>query len=909
MAKKIAFCVFTFLFLGFSQHLTSQLKVTKLLCENLVNPIGLDECQPHFTWVISSDANNTLQQGYEVKVATNLSDLQKNKKLSWTSKQDKSNQSIHIPYEGSTLQSNTKYYWQVRVWDNKGRISPWSEVAFFHTGLFNKEDWKAKWINSGISADTVNGISPLLRKSFTIKKKIANATAFITSKGLYVAYLNGQKIGNDHLTPGWTSYKNRIQYQVYDVTSLLSAKENVVSAQLGSGWYRTNLGWSDNKNFYGKETALLLQLNIKYTDGSEEVVVTDDSWKSSKGPIQYSEIYNGEIYDARLEKENWTKVGFNDQSWQKVKVLDHGSEKIISTYNEPIRKRETFKPKEIIITPKGETVIDFGQNLVGWVKIMGSAQSGDVLQWKHFEVLDKNGNVYMNNMRVAQVNTTYHFKGTGVEQYTPTFTFYGFRYIWIDKGAELLKNVTFEAEVLYSDMPITGQFETSDPLINQLQHNIQWGQRGNFLDVPTDCPQRDERLGWTGDAQAFSRTAGYNFHVHNFFKKWLKDVAHDQTPEGAIPFVVPNILGSGASGSAGWADAATIIPWDMYVIYGDKRVLQDQYESMKKWVEFMRSKSKNNLWNTGFHFGDWLFFSRNNDTDGTSAVTDKYLIAQCFYAHSTNLLIKTAGILGKQEDVKEYTSLLAKIKKAYQDEYMTPNGRLIANTQTAYVLALNFDMLPENKTAMAAQYLVDNINRYNHLTTGFLGTPYLNHVLTKTGHDTIAYKLLHRKDYPSWLYPVTKGATTIWERWDGIQPDGNFQAESMNSFNHYAYGAIGDWMYQSITGIRPDEIEVGYKKFDIKPNIGGNLTFAKASLDTYYGPIKSGWEIIDGGLKLNVEIPVNTVANVYVPVRGGNMLINGQNIDSCAECKWLSSKDKAFKAIELGSGKYTFESK
>lgn len=887
-----------------SSGINAQVKIAEMRTENLINPSGIDERKPHFSWQIHSDRKNTFQTGFEIKVARNQNDLLKNRNLIWQQKKSNTEQSLYIPYDGTPLTSDTKYFWQVRITDDKGVVSPWSESGTFHTGLFDKSDWKASWINSGIAGDTVNGVTPLLRKKFVVSKKIQSATAFITSKGLYKVFINGQKVGNDHLTPGWTSYKNRIQYQTYDVTSLINQKDNVIGAQLGSGWFRTNLGWSDNKNFYGKETALLLQINIKYTDGTTGHIITDGSWKASEGPVRYAEIYNGEIYDARKEIKNWLANDFNDQSWNQVKILPFGSERLISTYNEPIRKKESFKPKQIFKTPNGETVIDFGQNLVGWVRIKGSASSGKVLQWKHFEVLDKNGNVYMNNMRVAKVNTTYTFKGEGTEEYAPSFTFYGFRYIWIDQGQDLANNISFEAEALYSDMQMTGHFECSDPLINQLQHNIQWGQRGNFLDVPTDCPQRDERLGWTGDAQAFGRTAGFNFHTHNFFKKWLKDVAFDQLDNGSVPFVVPNILGQGAAGSAGWADVATIMPWDVYLMYGDKRVLEDQYESMKKWVEFMRSKSKNNLWNTGFHFGDWLFYSRNNDTDGTSAVTDKYLIAQCFYAHSTNLLIKAAKVLGKNEDVQSYTELLSKIKKAYLDEYATPNGRLIANTQTAYVLALQFDMFPESIRPKAASYLADNIMRYNHLTTGFLGTPYLNHVLSANGYDSLAYKLLHRKEYPSWLYPVTKGATTIWERWDGIQPDGNFQAESMNSFNHYAYGAIGDWMYQQIAGIRPDESEPGYKRFTIKPNPGGQLTSAKVSLLTYYGTIRSSWEKKEKDLSMQIEIPVNTRAMVYIPVNSGMIKINDMDLGQCKECKVMSGPKNGYLMVEIGSGTY-----
>ena len=457
-------------------------------------------------------------------------------------------------------------------------------------------------------------------------------------------------------------------------------------------------------------------------------------------------------------------------------------------------------------------------------------------------------------------------------------------------------------------MKPTGEFTSSHPLINQLQHNIQWGQRGNFLDVPTDCPQRDERLGWTGDAQAFSRTASFNFGVNNFFSKWLKDVAADQLPNGSVPFVVPNVLGPGASGSAGWADVANIIPWNMYLAYGDKRILENQYESMKGWVSFMEKNSTNYLWNKGFHFGDWLFYRPFDDNDGRSAVTDKYLISQCFFAHSTDLVIKTATVLGKAEDVAKYGSLLKNIKEAFVKEYVTPNGRLVSGTQTAYVLALHFDMLPEPLRKQAAEKLVENVKNYgNHLTTGFLGTPYLCHVLSRFGYNDVAYSLLLQETYPSWLYPVKMGATTIWERWDGIKPDSTFQTPGMNSFNHYAYGAIGDWMYRIVAGIDTYDDGVGYKHIKIKPTIGGSLKYASASLQTYYGKVSSGWKLEGDKLILDIEIPSNTTASVYIPASSRESVTENGNALS-ADSKIISAEN-GYVCLKRGSGKYHFEAK
>jgi alpha-L-rhamnosidase len=456
-------------------------------------------------------------------------------------------------------------------------------------------------------------------------------------------------------------------------------------------------------------------------------------------------------------------------------------------------------------------------------------------------------------------------------------------------------------------MKPTGTFTTSNPLINQLQQNIVWGQKGNFLDVPTDCPQRDERLGWTGDAQVFARTASFNMNVNNFFAKWLKDVAADQLPSGKVPDVIPNVLNYPNGGATGWSDAATIVPWNMYLAYGDRRLLEEQYPSMKLWVKYMTDSSTNYLWNRGFHYGDWLSYMLDNDLQGRSAITDKYLIAQCFYAHSTQLLIKTATVLGKTEDVARYTDLLRHIKEAFVKEYLTSNGRLSSNTQTAYVLALNFDMLPEDLRYQAADRLVENIRSYNnHITTGFLGTPYICHVLSRFGKTDVAYDLLLQETFPSWLYPVKRGATTIWERWNGIRPDSTFEPASMNSFNHYAYGAIGDWMYRQMVGLDTEEDGVGYKKIRIQPHVGGNFTNAEATYQTPYGKLSAGWKIENGKLLLDVEIPANTTATIYVPASSAGVVTeSGKPIAAIKELQIKEATD-GYIPILIGSGEYSF---
>nr|WP_293840218.1 alpha-L-rhamnosidase [uncultured Arsenicibacter sp.] len=910
--KKTA--LFSFLFYLIHTVVWAQTGVQHLRCENLSNPLGLDVVQPRFSWQLISPRRNVLQTAYEIRVSTDEKTLAKG--AVWNTGKVVSDSSVHVAYAGKPLQSGERYYWQVRVYDNTGQASAWSTPAWFQMALLKETDWKASWIGPGYVEDSTLRPSPMFRKEFTARKPIRKATAYMTAHGMYLAQLNGERVGDAFLTPGWTAYGKRLQYQVYDVTKLLKQGPNAIGVTLGSGWYRGFIGFSNQKNYFGKDVALLCQLEITYSDGTTERIVSDNSWKStSAGPIRSSEIYNGEIYDARMEKDGWNRTGYKDIDWSGVRVHDYAKNHLVATYNEPVRKRETFQPVKIMRTPNGEQVVDFGQNLVGWVVVRATGKAGDTITLSHAEVLDKKGNFYTENLRAAVCQNKYVLKGKpaadGFEKFEPHFTWQGFRYIKVE-GMSDLKPENFLAVVLYSDMNLTGQFSSSNPLINQLQKNIQWGQRGNFLDVPTDCPQRDERLGWTGDAQAFSRTAAFNFGVENFFAKWLKDVAADQLPNGSVPFVVPNVLGKGAVGSTGWADVATIAPWNMYLAYGDKRILEQQYLSMKAWVGYMQKESKKDaagspVWASGFHFGDWLFYRPFDDNDGRAAVTDKYLIAQCFFAHSTQLLINTAKVLGKTDDVQTYSRLLQAVKDAFRREYMTPNGRLVSSTQTAYVLALNFDMLPEDLRASTAQRLVDNVKSYgNHLTTGFLGTPYLCHVLSRFGHDDVAYALLMQESYPSWLYPVKMGATTIWERWDGIKPDSTFQTPSMNSYNHYAYGAIGDWMYRVVAGLDTEDDGPGYHKIRIQPHIGGKLTAAKADLQTPYGLAGSGWKIENGKLTLDIDIPANTTAKVYIPATGVDAVQEGGKPVSAAEGVKPIGQEKGYVILQVGSGKYQF---
>jgi alpha-L-rhamnosidase len=894
------------------QPATGSLRVERLRTEYKEDPLGLDVRAPRFSWEIRADTRNVRQQAWHVRVARTEQDLRRGRNLAWDSGRVPSGESIHRVYAGVPLVSRARYVWQVQVWDDQGRTSGWSEPAWWEMGLLAPSDWRAQWIEPGLAEDTATSPpAPMLRRAFRLEKAVRSARAYVTSHGLYEVHLNGKRASDDVLTPGWTSYNKRLQYQTYDVTGMLQRGENAVGVVLGNGWYRGNIGFSKQRNMYGEKLALLLQIDVTYADGSRTTIASDGSWRAATGPILMSEIYHGETYDARLEKAGWDAPGFDDGGWAGVRVADFPKDTLVAPAGPPVRRISEITPKQILTTPSGQQVVDMGQNMVGWVRLRVEGPAGTTVKLRHVEVLDKEGNVYVANLRAAQQTTTYVLKGAGVEIYEPHFTFQGFRYVQVEGYPGQLSPASFTGIVVHSAMDVAGEFSTSHDLLNQLQHNIQWGQKGNFVDVPTDCPQRDERLGWTGDAQAFAGTAAFNMDVAGFFTKWLKDVAADQLPNGSVPFVIPDVLsqpGKPAAGSAGWADAAVIIPWTMYRMYGDTRILEDQYPSMVRWVEYMRGRAGEDfIWSGDFHFGDWLAFATTR-SDYPGATTGKDLIATAFYAHSTDLLARIARVLGKTDDAAKYEQLLEQIRQAWVREYVTPAGRVGEDTQTAYVLALQFGLLPDGEVrSQAAVRLAHEIEQRKHLTTGFLGTPYLLHVLSRFREDDDAYMLLERTEYPSWLYPVTKGATTIWERWDGIKPDGSFQDAGMNSFNHYAYGAVGEWMYSTLAGLGVDDGAPGYKHVIIAPRPGGTIMSARARHHSMYGPVSSAWEGKAGRFTLSVELPPNATATVVLPGRAG--------LDRATESGRPLQQGNGVLAVttnpdgtilEIGSGKYEF---
>jgi alpha-L-rhamnosidase len=888
----------------------AQPSLSRLRTEYKVNPLGIDARQPRFSWELKSPERGVVQAAYEIRVAPSLKGLAA-KRPFWSSGRVASDASIQRAYAGPALESRRRYYWQVRVWDGGGRASAWSEPAWWEMGLLAPRDWSAQWITPEEQKDASKPQpSPMLRTAFRVDGRIASARAYVSSLGLYEMELNGKRVGDEVFTPGWTSYDTRLQYQTYDVTALLARGANAVGVLLGDGWYRGTLAWDGNRNIYGNRLAALVQIEITFENGRRQVIASDATWKASTGPVLMSGLYEGETYDARLEQAGWSRPGFTDTTWGRVQVLEHTKDSLIAPAGPPVLRTQEIKPIKILRTPRGETVFDLGQNMVGWVRLSVSGAAGSTVTLQHAEILGPDGNFYTGNLRKAAQTVRYTLKGQGTEVYEPHFTFQGFRYVKVEglAGEPSLGQLT--GVVIHSAMPPTGEFETSNPLINTLQHNIVWGQWGNFLDVPTDCPQRDERLGWTGDAQVFAATAAFNADVAGFYTKWLGDVRADQKANGSLPHVIPDVLTRTqptGGGSTGWADATVIVPWTVYQAYGDRRVLETQYDSMKKWIGYMRQQAGDAaLWRTGDHFGDWLAYATTS-SDYPGATTDKDLIATAYFAYSTGIMQKVATILGKTEDARDFAALQARVKAAFLKEYVTPNGRLASNTQTAYVLALAFDLLPSSLRAQAADRLVADVKKFGtHLTTGFLGTPYLCHTLSATGHSDVAYALLNQQTYPSWLYPVTRGATTIWERWDGIKPDGSLQDEGMNSFNHYAYGAIGAWMYGVVAGIQLDPAEPGYKHVLIRPEPGGGLTRVRASLQSMHGDIRSAWTLEGGAFTLDVTIPANSHGTVRLPVaREDAVQESGHALAGAAGVKSVRTEDGAV-MVEVGSGEYHF---
>lgn len=846
-----------------------------MLCDNKKNPIGLDSKVVKMSWQLESSNRNVKQLAYQLQVAKDR-DFEI---IMFDSQKVETDQSLHIPINSFSYRAEKRYYYRVKVWDNYGEESSWSKVAFWETGLQEQDSWKGNWIAAKKERTQIMSFN----KNISIKKVVKTARLYITSLGLYESSINGERIGDCYFTPGWTSYDKRVLYQTYDITHLLKIGQNDISVLVGNGWYKGPITVHHVRNYYGRRRAIIAQLHITYVDGTKEKIVTDETWKVTSSPILYSEIYEGEVYDARLEESG--------QELEDVEVLEHSKQIIVAQENKSIRKMKIIKPISISKLPNHEWLIDMGRNMVGWVRFtVRHVYIGQKIELHHAEILNKDGNFYAGNLRKAKQKIVYIAKGEQEETFEPHFTYQGFRYVKIIGLTQPPQIADFEGIVLHTDMEKATEFETSNPLINQLHHNVEWSQRGNFFDVPTDCPQRDDRLGWTGDAQMFIGTATQIMNVQLFFKKWLQDLSLDQNVNGAVPLVIPDAFGKredfDLDTSGGWGDAAIICPWVHYLHYGDVSILKEQYDSMKRYIDYIRSQGKNEyLWDTGYHLGDWLALDTKPHV--YEGGTDKYFIATAFYAYSTALVQKIAEILGEKTDATFYKELHANIVQAFQNEFVTPNGRLISNTQTAHILVLLFELVKDDVKEKVFNRLIELLKESkNHLTTGFIGTPYLNLILSKFNRHDLACKLLFHEDYPSWLYQVKKGATTIWEHWDGVKEVGTLWNDSMNSYNHYAYGSIVEWIYRYIVGLEVDETKPAYKHFYIQPHFDSNIEWVKVKRETAYGEIKIEWRVENEQVFLQISVPANTSATLQID-----------------ETNWKSEHNIE---RDLGSGDYTF---
>jgi alpha-L-rhamnosidase len=912
---------------------SSTFEIIALSCEHRNQPLGIDVTEPRLSWQMRTERRGARQSAYRIQAASTPELLTSGVADLWDTDKVESDQSVLVAYAGKELTSRQRVYWKVTVWNETGRSAE-SRPAWFELGLLQRNEWQSEWIGAKLVGGPRSMLpAPYLRKGFQLSAPIKSARLYVTALGLYECVINGQTIGDSVFAPGWTDYHKRVQYQVYDVTDSLVMGENVLGAVLGDGWAVGHIGWQHRQRYFDRPR-LLAQLELEFPDGRKQTVVTDHTWKYQFGPLLHNDLLMGEEYDARLELTGWDAPGYDDNLWAHVQVFEDPGMALSATNGPGVRRIQELTP---IADPvdrsdfeKRRFILDLGQNMVGRVRFKGSAPAGTTVSLRFAEVLSDLGDLYTANLRTAQATDYYTFKGEGEEVWEPKFTFHGFRYVEVMGYPGEVTRETITGVVLHSDMTPTGHFECSDALINQLQQNIVWGQKGNFVDIPTDCPQRDERLGWTGDIQVFARTAAFNFDIAGFMTRWMQDVADAQSEAGAIPPVVPRVDGVFMDdGGPAWADAVIICPWTIYLSYGDKRILRQYYGAMSRFMQFLLDTSPGYIRTAPDYegwpgFGDWLSINANTPRD---------LIGTAFLAYDAGLMARIAAVLGEEDEQIRYQQLFEDVKQAFAARYLigSPvegsdqpsstvrqrmdhadsisngnlkwldygsvesqvfNTELFTPTQTAYVLALMFDLLPEDLREPAAAELVADFERRGmHLSTGFVGSPYLPHVLSLNGRLDAAYALLNQKSWPSWLYPVTQGATTIWERWDGWTEENGFQDAGMNSFNHYAYGSIGAWLYNTVAGIEIDAQKPGYKHIRLQPQPGGGLTSACGKLNTPYGEVISDWRLNGGAFDWNVVVPPNTTATLIPPKRSGTRIT-------------LDGVDISDPVIEVGAGKY-----
>ena len=830
--------------------------------EHLPQPLGIGVATPRISWKTSAEPG-WIQEAYQVSVSTN--------DATWTSPRIGSDESVLVPWPAEALASAQRAEVSIRVWGTgDSEPSTWSQPSAVETGLLDPADWTATAIAPGWDEDPdADRRPPLLRRGFTLDRPVVSARLYVTAHGLYEVEINGVRVGDDTLSPGWTVYGKRLRYYTYDVTGHVAHGGNAIGALLADGWYRGRIGFrGGHANLYGDKVALLAQLHVTHDDGSVTVVGTDETWRASFGPVMTASLYKGERFDAREWPDGWSSPGFDDSGWEPVTAVERDPATLVAPEGPPVRCTDEVRPVSVWTAPSDRTLIDFGQNLVGRLRITVRGDAGSTVTLRHAEVL-QDGELYTRPLREADATDHYTLAGSGDETWEPRFTVHGFRYAEVTgwTGGEVAENVV--ARVYHTDMERTGWFESSNPELNRLHDNVLWSMKGNFVDIPTDCPQRDERLGWTGDIQVFAPTASFLYDCSGMLSSWLKDVAAEQLPDGTVPWYVPVIPGGNywtpIRPGAVWGDVAVLTPWTLHERFNDPGILSAQYGSAKGWVDLLdRLAGDSHLWNGSFQLGDWLDPTAPPE-DPTQAMTDPHLVATAYFAWSARHLARSAAVLGKSDDELRYLTLSRDVAEAFAREYIHADGTMTSDAQTAYALAIVFDLFPSaSARARAGSRLAELVRANgNRIGTGFAGTPVVSDALTLSGDIDAAYDLLLEKECPSWLYAVGQGGTTIWERWDSMLPDGSINPGEMTSFNHYALGAVADWMHRVVGGLSP--LEPGYRKILVKPRPGGGLAWAAARHETPYGTASVQWREDDGGLTAVVDIPTGTTARVELP--------------------------------------------
>lgn len=835
-----------------------------LRIEALDNPIGIGANSPRLSWKLPP-AEGVQQVAFQIVAASSEKALHDSPDIFDTGRYD-SSQSVFVSWPGEALLSRSRIFWKVRSWiSGAARPTSWSKPAVFEVGLLERSDWKAKWISWGNDGKEGSPPAPYLRKEFELQSKPVSARLYASAFGLFEFEINGQAVHPEAvLVPGWTDFRKRAQSLTFDVTKLLFAGPNAIGCILGDGWYGGHLGFKDNRQIYGNSPAIIAQLEVTFEGGKTFRLVSDKTWIGRTGPIIESDLYNGEIYDARSQIFGWSQPGLKEGGWSHVRTRRiqngyHIEPKIL----EPVKRIQEIRPKKILEPECGVYIFDLGQNVVGWVRIKLEGKRGQVITLRFGEMLNDDGTLYTANLRSAKATDTYIFGENGIIEWEPRFTFHGFRYVELTGVRVAPKKKMITGIVLHNNMLPTGNFECSDPRVNQLASNIRWGLRGNFLEVPTDCPQRDERLGWAGDIQVFAKTASFLYDVDAFLTKWMRDMRDGQTAEGAFPDIAPTFICG--FGNAAWADAGVIVPWVMYRRYGDIRILEENYQAMSKWISY-QEKTSVGLVRPITAYGDWLAIDA---VIPEHAPVPSDLIGTAYFARTAGIMGSVAKILSRNDDAQRFAKLRNDVVQAFQNEFVTANGRLVGDCQTAYLLALAFDMLQESERSAAVERLVELIRRRNwHLSTGFVGTPLLCPVLSRFGRHDVAMKLLLQDSYPSWLFTVKNGATTMWERWNSYTPEKGFGDVIMNSFNHYAYGAVGEWLFHFVAGIAPGPKAPAYRHILFRPQPSQGISSASASLETPYGLAAISWKSQRKKLTGKLTIPSNTFADLECPTSG-----------------------------------------